>query len=275
MYNCMIMELLGKCLEDYVQQCKNKKFEPLTTAMLAEQLICRLEYLHSRGILHRDIKPENFMMGTGGKVHHVYMIDFGLSKKYWDTKHIGPRTKLSLTGTARYASINAHKGLEQSRRDDLEAVGHMLLYFLRSSLPWSGLDAKTKEEKYRKICEKKETTDLVELCRGFPDAFRIYLQLARELDFTQRPDYRQYRKLFRGVRDSCGNYEDHELQWLRSAEGVSKPPVDVSKLVELDWTTSPRQPDDTDPEVSKKPGLLARWGCFCGSSKGKAAPRDG
>merc|ERR1719476_505384 len=105
------------------------------------------------------------MFGIRNKIHHLYLIDFGLSKRYFDKAHIPPRTKLSLTGTARYASINAHKGLEQSRRDDLEAIGHMLIYFVRGALPWSGLEAKTQEEKYRKIREKKQSTPLEDLCR--------------------------------------------------------------------------------------------------------------
>merc|ERR1719473_239532 len=146
---------------------KEKKFTAKTTALIAEQVISRIEFLHSKGLVHRDIKPENFMFGINQKVHHVYIIDFGLSKLYWDTaknSHAIQKSGLSLTGTARYASINAHKGVEQSRRDDLEAIGHMFLYFLRGALPWSGLDAKTQEEKYRKICEKKEAVPLDELC---------------------------------------------------------------------------------------------------------------
>merc|ERR1719237_1627240 len=107
-------------------------------------------------MVHRDIKPENFMFGIEGKIHHVYIIDFGLSKLYYDKAHTQLRQKLSLTGTARYASINAHKGSEQSRRDDLEAIGHMLVYFLRGSLPWSGLEARTKADKYKLIEAKKE-----------------------------------------------------------------------------------------------------------------------
>merc|ERR1719236_272280 len=103
---------------------------------------------------------------------------------YWDkasNKHAQLKQKLSLTGTARYASINAHKGVEQSRRDDLEAIGHMFMYFLRGSLPWSGLDAKTQEEKYRKIMEKKEQTPLEELCDKHPPMFKDYLGYARKL----------------------------------------------------------------------------------------------
>merc|ERR1712139_425683 len=93
--------------------------------MGAEQCVQRMEYLHSKSFVHRDIKPENFMFGVKGKIHHIYLIDFGLSKRYFDKVHSPARQKLSLTGTARYASINAHRGCEQSRRDDLEAIGHM------------------------------------------------------------------------------------------------------------------------------------------------------
>merc|ERR1719174_2024579 len=153
------MELLGRSLKDRLNEVGGK-YSLQTTVLVAEQLIQRIEYLHSKGFVHRDIKPENFMFGINGQVHHIYLIDFGLSKKYWGQEHAPMREKLSLTGTARYASINAHKGYEQSRRDDLEAIGHMLIYFIRGVLPWSGLDAKTQEEKYRKIREKKEEVEL-------------------------------------------------------------------------------------------------------------------
>merc|ERR1719486_796910 len=140
------------------------------------------------------------MFGVREKQHHLYLIDFGLSKKYWDKKHSKMYTRLPLTGTARYASINAHRGVEQSRRDDLEAIGHMMMYFLRGSLPWSGLDAKTQEEKYKKIRQKKEEVKLDDLCQDHPEAFKIYLEQTRSLDFTERPDYEILRKLFRAVR---------------------------------------------------------------------------
>merc|ERR1711959_95454 len=101
-------------------------------------------------------------------------------------RHAMMKVKSNLTGTARYASINAHKGFEQSRRDDLEAIGHMFLYFLRGALPWSGLDAKTQEEKYRKIMEKKEQVKLSDLCEKFPKEFEIYLDYARKLEFSEK-----------------------------------------------------------------------------------------
>merc|ERR1719469_1630365 len=104
-YQCLVMQCLGRSLEDRLQM-QNGKFKPFTTALIAEQLTRRVEYLHSKGIVHRDIKPENFMWGTKSQLHHVFMIDFGLSKRYFDKAHIQPREKLGLTGTARYASIN-------------------------------------------------------------------------------------------------------------------------------------------------------------------------
>merc|ERR1719486_94691 len=105
------MEYLGKSLEDRVQSCKGK-FTVKTTVLVAEQILRRIEYLHSKGIVHRDIKPENFMWGVKEKQHHLYLIDYGLSKKYFEKTHQKMNQRLSLTGTARYASINAHRGVE-------------------------------------------------------------------------------------------------------------------------------------------------------------------
>jgi len=238
-FNCMVMEILGKSLEDHVQSEKGK-WNAKTSGLVAEQVIMRIEYLHSRKMVHRDIKPENFMFGIKNKVHHVYIIDFGLSKFYWDTSknsHALQRSGLSLTGTARYASINAHKGVEQSRRDDLEAIGHMFLYFLRGALPWSGLDAKTQEEKYRKICEKKEQTPLPELCKGFPKAFEDYLAYARNLGFSERPDYTKLYDMVRATR-SAGT-EDHHYQWFER-----KPPADLADFVAVLPRGKLLQPDD-------------------------------
>lgn len=127
--------------------------------------------MHTKNFIHRDIKPENFLIGLGKKSAHIFLIDFGLAKKYKDPKthqHIPYKENKNLTGTARYASINAHLGIEQSRRDDLEAIGYVLVYFLKGKLPWQGVRANNKAEKYHKIMEKKMSTPIEYLCLGLP-----------------------------------------------------------------------------------------------------------
>lgn len=161
----MLMDLLGKSLEDLFVD-RNKKFSLKTTLMLGEQMIDRIQFLHEKQIIHRDIKPDNFLMGIGKNSHIVYMIDLGLSKKYikdskflfYSDKHIPYKEGKQLTGTARYASISTHMGIQQARRDDIESIGYVLMYFLRGILPWQNMKAKDTKAKYQMILEKKMST---------------------------------------------------------------------------------------------------------------------
>uniref|UniRef100_A0A7S4VP20 Casein kinase I n=1 Tax=Alexandrium monilatum TaxID=311494 RepID=A0A7S4VP20_9DINO len=258
-WNCLVMEYLGKSLEDRVQACGGT-FSVQTTVLVADQILGRIEYLHSKGIVHRDIKPENFLWGIREKQHHLYLIDFGLSKKYYERRHAHMRTRLNLTGTARYASLNAHRGVEQSRRDDFESIGHMLMYLLIGLLPWSGLEARTKKEKYQKIMEKKESTRLSDLCQGFPKAFELYLHRCRRMGVRERPDYNSLRKLFNDVREriereSGQRVREYDFQW-----NVGK---DLGHIVPLAPVTSLKQPDDSEAR-SRPRGL----GCLCGGKGG-------
>lgn len=119
-YNVMVMDLFGQSLEDLFVN-NGRRFDLKTTLMVGIQMIERIEYTHSKGYLHRDIKPDNFVIGRGKKSSRVYVIDFGLAKKYLqkDGSHIPYRDNKNLTGTARYASLNTHLGIEQGRRDDI------------------------------------------------------------------------------------------------------------------------------------------------------------
>ncbi|KAL7164447.1 hypothetical protein ACSBR2_040376 [Camellia fascicularis] len=213
--NVFVLDLLGPSLEDLFVYC-GRKFSLKTVLMLADQMIVRIEYVHSKGFLHRDIKPDNFLMGLGRKANQVYIIDFGLAKRYRDpttSRHIPYRENKNLTGTARYASCNTHLGIEQSCRDDLESLGYVLLYFLSGSLPWQGLRAATKKQKYDKICEKKLSTPIEVLCKSHPVEFASYFHYCHSLTFDQRPDYGFLKRLFRDLFTREGFDFDYVFDW--------------------------------------------------------------
>lgn len=214
-YNVLVMDLLGPSLEDLFNFC-SRKLSLKTVLMLADQMINRVEFVHSKSFLHRDIKPDNFLMGLGRRANQVYIIDFGLAKKYRDAtthQHIPYRENKNLTGTARYASMNTHLGIEQSRRDDLESLGYVLMYFLRGSLPWQGLKAGNKKQKYEKISERKVSTSIEALCRSYPTEFASYFHYCRSLRFDDKPDYAYLKRIFRDLFIREGFQFDYVFDW--------------------------------------------------------------
>lgn len=200
-YNALVMELLDKNLEALFNQC-GRQFSLKTTIYVFLQLLQRIERVHSANLVYRDVKPENFLLGREGtnKANLIHIIDFGLAKQYYfpETKtHIEMQFGRSLTGTARYMSINSHLGKEQSRRDDLESIGYMMLYFVRQGkLPWSGLKADSLKQRYANICLAKRATPIETLCYGCPEAFKDYFRLVRTMEFEEKPDYQKLKKLF-------------------------------------------------------------------------------
>ncbi|XP_042033343.1 casein kinase I-like isoform X1 [Salvia splendens] len=213
-YNVLVMDLLGASLEDMFTFC-SRKLSLKTVLMLADQMLNRLEFVHSKSFLHRDLKPDNFLMGLGRRANQVYVIDFGLAKKYRDSnhQHIPYRENKNLTGTARFASINTHLGIEQGRRDDLESLGYVLMYFLRGSLPWQGLQAGNKKQKYDRISEKKVQTPIESLCRGYPTEFASYFHYCRSLRFEDKPDYGYLKRIFRDLFIREGFQFDYVFDW--------------------------------------------------------------
>lgn len=194
-FNIMVMQLLGKNLEELLND-SDRKFSLSTVFMIAEQLITLLSKLHNTGFIHRDIKPNNFLIDKDmGDM--IYMMDFGLSKRYINKgQHIKFNDRKSLVGTARYASINMHMGIEPTRRDDLESVGYMLVYFLKGRLPWQGLMRKKGMSSLDQIGEVKICTSLNDLCSDLPKCFMDYIDYCRKLKFNETPDYEYIKKLF-------------------------------------------------------------------------------
>jgi len=217
LHNVLVIDLLGPNLEDLFDMC-GRKFTVKTVCMAAKQMISRVQSIHDKSLIYRDIKPDNFLIGVSGhkNANIIHIIDFGMAKHYRDPKtkvHIPYRERKSLSGTARYMSINTHLGREQSRRDDLESLGHVFMYFLRGGLPWQGLRAATNKQKYEKIGEKKQSTPIEELCEGFPE-FAIYMNYVRKLGFEETPDYDFLRELFSKVLKTVGEPDDGIFDWM-------------------------------------------------------------
>ena len=222
-YNILVMQLLGKSLESLFEE--KKKFSLKTVCMIGFQFITVLEYIHNRHILHRDIKPDNFVMGLNNLSQNVYLIDFGLAKKYRSSKtlqQIPLINRKKLTGTARYASINALKGYEHSRRDDLEAAGYVLIYLLKGRLPWQGIAAKNKEERYRKILLKKMEVSVKDLCENLPEEFNKYISYTRKMDYLEEPKYDFLKDLYISMLKKKHHKFDYVYDWTTPEEKLMR-----------------------------------------------------
>lgn len=194
-YNVMVMQKLGKSLED-VRTSRGGTLDLDTVLKIAREALDRLEACHVRGIAYRDIKTQNFLFGLVKKDGaDVFLIDFGLCKRVANPVsgvHIPMRTDKKLVGTPRYASLNAHRGIEQSRRDDVESLVYLLVFLAKGRLPWqTGPDTgcSSMSALLRRVAKVKMETDVRQLCDGLPPMFANTLTYARELAFEAMPDY--------------------------------------------------------------------------------------
>lgn len=219
----MVMDMLGPSLQDLLESGTGH-MSMKSVLMIGIQALRRLEHIHSRSLIHRDIKPENMLVGLNDR-STIYMVDFGLAKPYRDFKthvHRPYRTGKAFTGTYRYASLNAHDGNEQSRRDDLESLGYVLVYLSSGYLPWMGIRASNKKGKDKMVVQRKRNTKLSELCQGMPKEVKQYFRYVRDLKYMDKPNYAKLRRFFQDGLQTIGKSEDNKFDWIRIAREPRK-----------------------------------------------------
>ena len=234
-YDILVMPLLGKSLHE-IQSTKNFNFEFKDICLMAIQIIERIQWVHSQKIIHRDIKPDNFLIGLDDP-NIIYLIDFGLSKKYRSSitgNHIKCTRIKKFVGSLRYASINALRLREQSRRDDLESIGYMLIYLIKGKLPWDNIKIDNKRTSYLKFSQYKKNISPKLLCNNLPEEFLDYVKYVRNLNFEDEPDYNYLKSLFQIMLNKQG-FEEKKIffSWINE-NNISR----IKKEINLSKRTS-------------------------------------
>lgn len=246
-YNFLIMEKLGANLADLRKKAPGQMFSMCTSLKLILQMIDSLEEVHNHSHLHRDVKPSNFVIGLNGKKHFLYIIDFGLARKYRlpNGEIRPPRKHAGFRGTARYASINSHKCRDLGRRDDLWSVFYVLVEFTLGVLPWRKL--KSKEQ----IGEVKEKCTNIDLVKDLPDEFRLFMEHLQTLGYTDEPNYQYIRDLLTRVMTREGYSFDTPFDW--ELEDHQRTQLFDPKLREINHLhRDSREIESEDPNLFQK-----------------------
>ncbi|CAK87070.1 unnamed protein product (macronuclear) [Paramecium tetraurelia] len=227
-FNVIVMQILGKDLSHYVKS--KKKFSFKTSIQLGIQIVKVLERIHNKGVVHRDLKPENVLFGIDDESSKIYVVDFGISKIFRDKNgNIHPfRDNTSFIGTTRYASIAAHKGFELSRKDDIESLIYVLLYFIKGQLPWQNMQNVSDEERTAKVGEMKMSIDPRELCKDAPIEFAIILEYLKQLQYLSEPNYNLIQQQFEKAAENLGIQLDYSYDW------DQQQPMKISQSVHSD-----------------------------------------
>ena len=222
-YNVLIESSLGKSLERILND-EGGILNHKDCCMIALQIIDRLEHIHSKYYIHCDIKPEKFLIGDPD-IYNIYLIDFGLAKKYKSSrtkKHIPFSITKKFTGSVRYASCNALRGAELSRRDDIESAGYTILYLFKGKLPWQNLKAKSRKQKLRRIYKIKKYLKPEKMCENLPTEMAEYIKYVRTLEFEAKPDYDRLRSYFDSILIRIGTVNDMRFSWIKDEKILEK-----------------------------------------------------
>ena len=214
--NFLILDLLGPNLEVIMSNLPNKRYSMKSTLLIMTQCLERLKEIHDKGIIHRDMKPENLVIGNKGKEKNIYLIDFGLSKIIASDKKsniLFIKKEKIVVGTLRYISINAHLGNEQYKKDDLESLAYIMIYFIKGELPWQNMKSKTRKEKYSKIYQMKKKMVPNELCNFLPEEMKTFLNYIVSLNAKAKPDYAKLINLINNLMKKYSYCNDLQFDW--------------------------------------------------------------
>ena len=214
-YNILVENLLGKSIKNIWLE-KNKKFNLKDTCIFAIQAISLLEYVHSKNYLHRDIKPANFLVGNPDN-SQIYLIDFGNASKFRSSrtgKHIKKIKSSSVYGSLIFLSLNVFKGIIQTRKDDLESLGLVIIYLYKGLLPWSEIRSTNIYQSWDKVETIRNIVSNDYICRGMPQEMNIYMNYINNLKYDECPNYEYLRQLFLNILKNIGDANEQLFSWV-------------------------------------------------------------